>query len=108
MKPNRLAIVFVTVALTVAACAGPAAVPTASAPSVAPVATGSAGPTATALATGAPATVRLALDWTPNTNHSGFFVARHEGWYRDAGIDLKVLPYSGTTPEALMAAHQAE
>jgi NitT/TauT family transport system substrate-binding protein len=53
-------------------------------------------------------TVRLVLDWTPNTNHTGFFVALHEGWYADAGIDLKVLPYTGTTPEALMAAHQAE
>ncbi len=55
-----------------------------------------------------PATVRLALDWTPNTNHTGFFVARHEGWYAEAGIELRVLPYTGTTPEALLAAHQAE
>jgi ABC-type nitrate/sulfonate/bicarbonate transport system substrate-binding protein len=52
--------------------------------------------------------VRLALDWTPNTNHTGFFVAQHEGWYADAGIDLKVVPYTGTTPELLAAAHQAE
>jgi ABC-type nitrate/sulfonate/bicarbonate transport system substrate-binding protein len=55
-----------------------------------------------------PANVRLALDWTPNTNHSGFYVARHEGWYRDAGITLEVLPYATTAPEALLAAHQAE
>jgi ABC-type nitrate/sulfonate/bicarbonate transport system substrate-binding protein len=54
------------------------------------------------------ATVRLALDWTPNTNHTGFFVARHEGWYADAGIELKVLPYTGTTPERLLIGHQAE
>ena len=54
------------------------------------------------------ATVRLALDWTPNTNHTGFFVARHEGWYRDAGIKLEVLPYATTAPETLLAAHQAE
>ena len=54
------------------------------------------------------ATVHLALDWTPNTNHTGFFVARHEGWYRDAGITLDVLPYATTAPEALLAAHQAE
>lgn len=54
------------------------------------------------------ATVRLALDWTPNTNHTGFFVARHEGWYRDAEITLEVLPYATTAPEALLAAHQAE
>lgn len=53
-------------------------------------------------------TVRLALDWTPNTNHTGFFVAAHEGWYADAGVDLELLPYAGTTPEALMTAGQAE
>ena len=28
------------------------------------------------------ATVRLALDWTPNTNHTGFYVARREGLVR--------------------------
>jgi NitT/TauT family transport system substrate-binding protein len=54
------------------------------------------------------ASVRLALDWTPNTNHTGFFVARHEGWYADASIELKVLPYTGTTPERLLIGHQAE
>lgn len=55
-----------------------------------------------------PASVRLALDWTPNTNHTGFFVARHEGWYADAGVELKVLPYTGTTPERLLIGRQAE
>jgi ABC-type nitrate/sulfonate/bicarbonate transport system substrate-binding protein len=54
------------------------------------------------------ATVRLALDWTPNTNHTGFFVARAKGWYRDAAIDLRILPYASATPEVLLAAHQAE
>ncbi len=53
-------------------------------------------------------TVRLALDWTPNTDHTGFYVAIHEGWYADAGVDLRMLPYAGTTPEALMTAGQAE
>jgi ABC-type nitrate/sulfonate/bicarbonate transport system substrate-binding protein len=55
-----------------------------------------------------PATVRLALDWTPNTDHTGFFVARAKGWYRDAAIDLQILPYATATPETLLAAHQAE
>jgi ABC-type nitrate/sulfonate/bicarbonate transport system substrate-binding protein len=55
-----------------------------------------------------PATIRLALDWTPNTNHTGFFVAQHEGWYADAGITLRILPYSGTAPDTLVGAHQAE
>src|SRR6185369_1291263 len=54
------------------------------------------------------ATVRLGLDWTPNTDHTGFFVARAKGWYRDAGIDLRILPYGTLAPESLLAAHQAE
>lgn len=54
------------------------------------------------------ATVRLALDWTPNTDHTGFFVAQAKGWYRDAAIDLRVLPYGTVTPETLLASHQAE
>jgi ABC-type nitrate/sulfonate/bicarbonate transport system substrate-binding protein len=55
-----------------------------------------------------PTTVRLALDWTPNTNHTGFFVAKSKGWYADAGIDLRILPYASVVPETLLAAHQAE
>lgn len=37
---------------------------------------------------------RLALDWTPNTNHTGVYVALAKGWYREQGLDLKILPYS--------------
>jgi ABC-type nitrate/sulfonate/bicarbonate transport system substrate-binding protein len=54
------------------------------------------------------ATVRLALDWTPNTDHTGFYVAESKGWYAAAGIDLQVLPYGTLAPENLLAAHQAE
>jgi ABC-type nitrate/sulfonate/bicarbonate transport system substrate-binding protein len=31
--------------------------------------------------------IRIALDWTPNTNHTGLFVAQQEGWFADAGLD---------------------
>lgn len=34
--------------------------------------------------------LRLALDWTPNTNHTGFFVARDKGYYKEVGIDLDI------------------
>jgi ABC-type nitrate/sulfonate/bicarbonate transport system substrate-binding protein len=61
-----------------------------------------------ASASNEPARVRLALDWTPNTNHTGFYVARAKGWYDAAGIELEILPYASTTPETLLAAHQAE
>lgn len=33
----------------------------------------------------------LALDWTPNINHIGFFVAQEKGFYRDQGIELNIL-----------------
>ncbi len=56
----------------------------------------------------ATATVRLALDWTPNTNHTGFYVAQHNGWYADGAIDLQILPYASTSPETLVSAAGAE
>ncbi len=98
------------VAVLVAGCGStPAATgtaqPSASSP---PAASGSAPSSAPPSATPTPATVRLALDWTPNTDHTGFYVARAKGWYDDAGIDLQVLPYASATPETLLAAHQAE
>jgi ABC-type nitrate/sulfonate/bicarbonate transport system substrate-binding protein len=39
-------------------------------------------------------TLRLALDWTPNSNHAGLYLALEKGWYKDAGIDLHILPPS--------------
>ncbi|NUS14657.1 MAG: ABC transporter substrate-binding protein [Streptomyces sp.] len=53
-------------------------------------------------------TVTLALDWTPNTNHTGIYVAQAKGWFKDAGIDLKIVPYGSTAPETLLAAHKAD
>lgn len=34
--------------------------------------------------------ITLALDWTPNTNHIGFYVALGAGWYADAGLHLRI------------------
>jgi NitT/TauT family transport system substrate-binding protein len=34
--------------------------------------------------------VEVALDWTPNTNHTGIYVARAAGYYEDAGVDVAV------------------
>ena len=35
-------------------------------------------------------TLRLALDWTPNVNHSGFFAAQHFGWFQEAGLQVEI------------------
>ncbi|KUN80729.1 ABC transporter substrate-binding protein [Streptomyces griseoruber] len=53
-------------------------------------------------------TVTLALDWTPNTNHTGIYVALRKGWFEDAGIDLRIVPYGSTPPETLIANHKAD
>lgn len=53
-------------------------------------------------------TIRVALDWTPNTNHTGLFVAQQEGWFRDAGLDVQFLPYNSTAPETLVSSGAAE
>lgn len=35
--------------------------------------------------------LKLALDWTPNTNHIGFFVSKELGFYEKHGIDLEII-----------------
>lgn len=53
--------------------------------------------------------VSLALDWVPNTNHTGIYVALQKGWYKEAGIDLQILPYSdGASPETLIGSGKAD
>ncbi len=46
--------------------------------------------------------LKLALDWTPNINHIGFFVAQERGYYRERGLDVAILDPSAdryaTTP----------
>lgn len=44
--------------------------------------------------------VVLALDYTPNTNHTGFYVALDKGFYKDAGLDVHIQPPpdGGATP----------
>jgi len=45
---------------------------------------------------------KLALDWTPNTNHTGVYVALAKGWYHDQGLDLKILPYSPNVSSSVL------
>ncbi|WP_396636587.1 ABC transporter substrate-binding protein [Maribacter sp. R77961] len=33
----------------------------------------------------------IALDWTANTNHSGFYVAKEKGFYNDLGLEVTLL-----------------
>ena len=40
--------------------------------------------------TGEPTKAVLSLDWVPNTNHTGFYVALEKGWYTQEGVDLEI------------------
>ena len=53
-------------------------------------------------------TVRLALDWTPNTDHTGFFVAQALGYYKAAGLNVEILPYGSTSTSVLVNTGKAE
>ncbi len=55
-----------------------------------------------------PPTVTVALDWTPNTNHIGIYVAQQLGYYKDAKINVKLLPYAETPTETLVARGRAD
>ncbi|MGN0562866.1 MAG: ABC transporter substrate-binding protein [Candidatus Fimenecus sp.] len=52
--------------------------------------------------------ITLSLDWTPNTNHTGIYVALAKGYFTEAGLDVTVVqpPESGAT--AMCAAGQAQ
>ncbi len=42
--------------------------------------------------------VTLILDYVPNTNHTGFYVALEKGYYEEEGLDLKIVePTDGAT-----------
>ncbi|MFN1836154.1 ABC transporter substrate-binding protein [Balneola sp. MJW-20] len=34
--------------------------------------------------------IRLALDWTPNTNHTGFFIAQEKGFYSNEELEVSI------------------
>lgn len=68
---------------------------------------GCAGPAAAPVGSG-PTTVRIALDWTPNTNHTGIYVAQQLGWFTEAGLDVQILPYNQSPPETLVSSGAAE
>ncbi len=52
----------------------------------------------------APDKVTLMLDWTPNTNHAGIFIAKEKGYYADEGIEIEIVePASGGVDQVVAA-----
>jgi ABC-type nitrate/sulfonate/bicarbonate transport system substrate-binding protein len=56
-----------------------------------------------------PQKVTLVLDWFPNTNHSGIYLAQAKGWYAQHGVELEI--QTSADPSAsmkLVGANKAE
>jgi ABC-type nitrate/sulfonate/bicarbonate transport system substrate-binding protein len=53
-------------------------------------------------------TLRIALDWTPNVNFLGIYVAINNGFFAKEGIDPDIIPYSGTPGETLLSTGKAD
>lgn len=52
--------------------------------------------------------ITVALDWTPNTNHTGLYVAKDKGYYSDLGLDVKIVQPGDGTAEQLVASGDAQ
>ncbi|MGQ9850830.1 MAG: ABC transporter substrate-binding protein [Aggregatilineaceae bacterium] len=48
-------------------------------------------------------TVRFQLDWTPNTNHIGIYVAQALGFYDDVNLDVQIVRPSDTDQKVIEA-----
>ena len=52
--------------------------------------------------------ITFVLDWTPNTNHTGIYVAQAKGYFEDAGLKVTVVQPPENGAEVLAASGKAQ
>jgi ABC-type nitrate/sulfonate/bicarbonate transport system substrate-binding protein len=52
--------------------------------------------------------ITVLLDWVPNTNHTGMYVAIERGFYQEEGLEVNIIQPSEGGPAGLIAAGQGE
>ena len=52
--------------------------------------------------------ITFVLDWTPNTNHTGLYVAMAKGYFADAGLEVEVVQPPEDGAEVLVASGKAQ
>lgn len=52
--------------------------------------------------------VTVVLDWTPNTNHTGLYVALENGYYKEEGLDVEIVQPSDGASATLVATGKAD
>jgi len=52
--------------------------------------------------------ITFVLDWTPNTNHTGLYVALEKGYFEEAGLDVEIVQPPEDGAEVLVASGEAQ
>lgn len=52
--------------------------------------------------------ITFVLDWTPNTNHTGLYVAQEKGYFEEVGIEVEIVQPPEDGAEVLVASGKAE
>lgn len=52
--------------------------------------------------------ITFALDWTPNTNHTGLYVAKEKGYFTEAGLDVDIVYIADSSSTTLCATGKAQ
>lgn len=52
--------------------------------------------------------VTFVLDWTPNTNHTGLYVAQEKGYFEEVGVEVEIVQPPEDGAEVLVASGKAQ
>lgn len=52
--------------------------------------------------------ITFVLDWTPNTNHTGVYVAQEKGFFEEVGLEVEIVQPPEDGAEVLVASGRAE
>lgn len=52
--------------------------------------------------------ITVVLDWTPNTNHTGIYVALENGYFEEQGLKVEIIQPADGSAEQLVAANTAQ
>lgn len=52
--------------------------------------------------------ITIVLDWTPNTNHTGIYVAQANGYFEEAGLDVEIVQPPEDGAVSLVASGKAQ
>lgn len=52
--------------------------------------------------------VSVVLDWTPNTNHTGLYVAKEKGYFKEQGLDVDIIMPGEAGADKLVASGKSE